>query len=67
MLARRRPPPYDPNKPHMSRKTVEPPSKYNPLISPQLDQCILKMVDLSPENRQQSIWNLISDIETLPN
>jgi serine/threonine protein kinase len=67
MLARRRPPPYDPNKPHMSRKTVEPPSKYNPSISPQLDQCILKMVDLSPENRQQSIWNLISEIETLSN
>ena len=66
MLTRRRPPPYDPNKPHMSKKLVEPPSKYNPPISPQ-DQCILKMVDLSPENRQQSIWNLISDIETLPN
>ena len=67
MLTRRRPPPYDPNKPHMSRKTVESPSKYNPSISPQLDQCILKMVDLSPENRHQSIWDLISEIETLSN
>ena len=67
MLTRRRPPPYDPNKPHMSRKIVEPPSKYNPSISPQLDHCILKMVDLSPENRQQSIWNLISEIKTLTN
>jgi hypothetical protein len=67
MLTRRCPPPYDPNKPHMSRKLVEPPSKYNSLISPQLNQCILKMVDLSPENRQQSIWNLISEVETLPN
>ena len=67
MLTRRRPPPYDPNKPHMSRRLVEPPSKYNPSISPQLDHCILKMVDLSPENRQQSIWNLISEIKTLPN
>jgi serine/threonine protein kinase len=65
MLTRRRPPPYDPNKPHMSRKTVEPPSKYNPLVSPQLDQCILKMVDLSPENRHQSIWDLVSKIETI--
>jgi serine/threonine protein kinase len=44
MLTRRRPPPYDPNKPNMSRKKVEPPSIYNHLISPQLDQCILKMV-----------------------
>jgi hypothetical protein len=28
-----------------------------------LDQCILKMVDLSPENRHQSIWDLVSEIE----
>jgi serine/threonine protein kinase len=67
MLTRRRPPPYDPNKPNMSRNTVEPPSIYNPSISPSLDQCILKMVELSPENRHQSIWDLISEIETLPN
>jgi serine/threonine protein kinase len=65
LLTRRRPPPYDPNKPNLSRKEVEPPSKYNPSISPHLDRCILKMVDLSPENRQQSIWDLISEIETL--
>jgi serine/threonine protein kinase len=65
MLTRRRPPPYDPNNPNMSRKTVESPSKYNASIPPQLDRCILKMVDLSPENRQQSIWDLISEIETL--
>jgi serine/threonine protein kinase len=65
LLTRRRPPPYDPNKPNLSRKEVEPPSKYNPSISPQLDRCILKMVDLSPENRQLSIWDLISEIETL--
>ena len=67
MLTRRRPPPYDPNKPNMSRKAVGPPSIYNPSILPQLDQCILKMIDLSPENRHQSIWDLISEIETLSN
>jgi serine/threonine protein kinase len=67
MLTRRRPPPYDPNKPQMSRKTVEPPSKYNPLVSPQLDQCILKMVDLSTESRHQSILDLVSRIETISN
>lgn len=66
MLTRRRPPAYDPNNTNMSRSTVEPPSKYNPLVSPQLDRCILKMIDLNPENRQQSIWDLISEIETLP-
>ncbi len=65
MLTRRRPPPYDPNNINKSRSIVEPPSKYNPLVSPQLDQCILKMIDLDPENRQQSIWDLISEIETL--
>ena len=66
MLTRRRPPPYDPNNINKSRSRVEPPSKYNSLVSPQLDQCILKMIDLDPENRQQSIWDLISEIETLP-
>jgi eukaryotic-like serine/threonine-protein kinase len=66
MLTRRRPPPYDPNNPIMSRPAVDLPSKHNLLISSQLDQCILKMVNLKPENRQQSIWDLISEIETLP-
>jgi serine/threonine protein kinase len=66
MLTRRRPPPYDPNNPIMSRPAVDPPSKHNLLISSNLDQCILKMVNFKPENRQQSIWDLISEIETLP-
>jgi serine/threonine protein kinase len=66
MLTRRRPPPYDLNNPIMSRPAVNPPSRDNLLISPQLDQCILKMVNLKPENRQRSIWDLISEIETLP-
>jgi serine/threonine-protein kinase len=66
MLTRRRPLPYDPNNPIMSRPAVDPPSRDNLLISPQLDQCILKMVNLKPENRQQSIWDLISEIEILP-
>ena len=65
MLTRRRPPPYDPNHPSLSRDEVSSPSKYNPLVTPQLDQCILKMIDLKPENRQQSVWELISEIETL--
>ena len=65
MLTRRRPPPYDPNNPNMSRAEVNLPSTYNSLIPPRLDQCILKMINLKPENRQQSIWDLTSDIETL--
>jgi DNA-directed RNA polymerase specialized sigma subunit len=66
MLTRKRPPSYDPNEPNMSRKTVKPSSKYNSVIFPQLDQCILKMVDLKLENRQQSILELMYEIETLP-
>jgi eukaryotic-like serine/threonine-protein kinase len=65
MLTRRRPPPYDPNNPSISRDKVSLPTKYNPLVSPHLDQCILKMIDLKPENRQQSEWELIPEIETL--
>jgi len=65
MVTRRRPPPYDPNNPGMSRSVVNSPSEYNSLIPPPLDQCVLKMIDLKPENRQQSIWDLMSEIEIL--
>jgi hypothetical protein len=58
-----RPPSYDDN---MNRPAIEPPSKYHHTISRKLDHCILKMVDLKPENRQQSIWDLIFELETLP-
>lgn len=63
MMTRIRPPSYD-NK--MNRPYVDPPSKYHSTISRKLDQCIMKMIDLKPENRQQSIWDLIFDVETLP-
>jgi eukaryotic-like serine/threonine-protein kinase len=63
MMTRTRPPSYD-NK--MNRPPVDPPSKYHSTISRKLDQCIMKMIDLKPENRQQSIWDLIFDVETLP-
>jgi hypothetical protein len=66
MLTRRRPPPYDPNNPSLNRAPVEAPSKHNSLISSQLGQCILKMINLKPEDRQQSIWDLISEIEIVP-
>ena len=63
MMTRKRPPTYD-NK--MNRELVPPPSKFHKTISQKLDQCILKMIDIKPENRQQSIWDLSSEIETLP-
>jgi len=63
MMTRIRPPSYD-NK--MNRPAVDPPSKYHSTISRKLDQCIMKMIDLKPKNRQQSIWDLIFDVEILP-
>jgi eukaryotic-like serine/threonine-protein kinase len=63
MMTRIRPPSYD-NK--MNRPPVDPPSKYHSTISRKLDRCMMKMIDLKPENRQQSIWDLIFDVETLP-
>ncbi|MGC1928638.1 MAG: serine/threonine-protein kinase [Candidatus Nitrosopolaris sp.] len=63
MMTRIRPRAYD-NK--MNRPQVDPPSKFHSTISRKLDRCILKMIDLKPENRQQSIWDLIFEVETLP-
>ena len=63
MMTRIRPPAYDDK---MNRPTVDPPSKYHSTISRKLDRCILKMIDLNPKDRQQSIWDLIFELETLP-
>lgn len=66
LMTGRRPPTYDRNNIDVQRPQIDPPSKYNPTISPQLDKCILKMIELKPENRQNSIWDLMSEIEILP-
>ena len=63
MMTRKRPSAYD-NK--MKRPSVDPPSKYHSTVSRKLDRCISKMIDLKPENRQQSVWDLIYEFETLP-
>jgi serine/threonine protein kinase len=63
MMTRKRPPAYDNQ---MKRQSVDPPSKYHSTISRKLDRCISKMIDLKPENRQQSVWDLIYEFETLP-
>jgi serine/threonine protein kinase len=62
MLTRRRPKPYDPNNPNLARPPIDVPS----WISSQLRQSIVKMIELEPKNRQHSIWDLISEIETAP-
>jgi len=63
MITVRRPSSYSNN---MNRRSVDPHSKYRPTISQKLDCCTLKMIDLIPENRYQSVWDLISEIENLP-
>jgi serine/threonine protein kinase len=63
MMTRKRPPAYDNE---VKRPPVDPPSKYHSTISRKLDRCISKMIDLKPENRQQSVWDLIYEFETLP-
>jgi serine/threonine protein kinase len=63
MMTRKRPHAYDNQ---MKRPSVDPPSKYHSTISRKLDRCISKMIDLKPENRQQSVWDLIYEVETLP-
>ncbi len=63
LMTRKRPPAYDNQ---MKRPSVDPASKYHSTISRKLDRCISKMIDLKPENRQQSVWDLIYEFETLP-
>ena len=67
MMTGKRPVVFDENDIMMNKKMrINPPSKYHPTISPKLDHCILKMIDVKPENRFQSVWDLISEVETLP-
>jgi serine/threonine protein kinase len=67
MMTGRRPLIYDQNDSTLKRsKLVVAPSKYHPTITRGLDHCILKMLDLDPEKRHQSVWQLISEVESLP-
>ena len=63
MMTRMRPPSYDDK---MNRPVVEPPWNCHQTISRKLNRCILRMIRSKPENRQQSIWDLIFELETLP-
>ena len=65
MMTGKRPVVFDEND-IMKKRRIDSPSKYHPTISGKLDRCILKMIDLQPENRYQSVWDLISEIEILP-
>jgi hypothetical protein len=50
----RRPLVFDENDIMMKKKIrIDPPSKYHLTISPKLDHCTLKMINLKPEIRYQ--------------
>jgi serine/threonine-protein kinase len=67
MMTGRRPSGYDERDSRLKRSAkVTAPSKYHPTITKQLDMCILKMLELDPEKRYQSVWQLITEIESFP-
>ena len=67
MMTGRKPSMYDQRDRSLKRpKVIDLPSKYHPTITKELDMCILKMLELEAQKRYQSIWQLISDIESLP-
>lgn len=67
MMTGRTPPTYDQKHNSLKRpRQVDVPSKYHPTITRELDACMLKMLELDPEKRYQSVWQLISEIESLP-
>jgi hypothetical protein len=67
MMTGKRPVVFDESDIMMKKKMrIDLPSKYHPTISPKLDYCILKMIDIKPENRFQLVWDVISEIEILP-
>ena len=51
---------------HLSKRLkVDPPSKFNSNVTAQLDSCILKMIRIDPRKRQNSVWDLITDLDML--
>ena len=44
---------------------VDPPSKFNSNVTTQLDACILKMIEVDPQKRQRTVWDLITDLDML--
>jgi serine/threonine protein kinase len=41
------------------------PSKFNSNVTDQLDACILKMIQVDPDKRQNSIWDLITELDMM--
>jgi serine/threonine protein kinase len=47
------------------QRIVDPPSKFNSNVTAQLDACILKMINVDPNKRQSSVWDLITDLDMM--
>jgi serine/threonine-protein kinase len=81
MLTRRRPSPYDIDDPRTletkqqqlqtsqsfisKQKSIDIPSQYNPKVTTELDNCILKMINIDPNKRHSSIWDLVTDLDKM--
>ena len=60
-------------KPHLPPSTALPinqpfvysPSKFNSNVTDQLDACILKMIQVDPDKRQNSVWDLITELDMM--
>lgn len=59
--------------PHLPPSTALPinqpfvysPSKFNSNVTDQLDTCILKMIQVDPDKRQNSVWDLITELDMM--
>lgn len=55
-----------PTQPFVSKqKSVDLPSKYNHKVTTELDNCILKMINVDPIKRHSSVWDLITDLDKM--
>ena len=47
------------------QKSIDIPSQYNPKVTTELDNCILKMINIDPNKRHSSIWDLVTDLDKM--
>ena len=61
------PQPYLPPSPTLpiNQPFVYSPSKFNSNVTDQLDVCILKMIQVDPDKRQNSVWDLITELDMM--
>ena len=55
-----------PSQPSVSNQnSIDLPSKYNLNVTPELDKCILKMINVDPNKIHSSIWDIITDLDKM--